>query len=264
MPATQMNVLKNDAQLQKYKLIPNAGKNSINHSKPEIRMIRRFPESHITIFRLNDALDALNPPLDIDETTIEHILVELERWGDKHTPAYWLLMARLAELTVFMTGYHADACRFSAAGDLMINPRKILVYMDGQKKAVIKHRHCLLSDQFNPKKRSKADFMAWFMNNAQLNTVKKPLLSHLYDQLAFSGKISDGYLQGLQERMKKISDTIGFMAAWGCTTCEDLFERLPNASLKTREFITANQCNFDTSLFWLLGEAIQHFERGNI
>jgi len=260
MQTVQLKVLKNDDPVYKYDVPLNQNRESIDGSKSDTCLIRPYPESSLTIFKLNDALNNLQIPLDVDESTIEQKLAALERWGDNSAPAYWLLMARLAELAVFMAGYYADACRFSAAGDLLINPRKILVRMAGHEKAVVKQRHSCLSAQFNTKNRSKVDFMQWFNSNAQLNVVEKPLLPLLYEQLAGSRKISEDYLRKLRERMDKISETIGFMAAWGCTTPDDLFARLPSISIKTREFVAANQCNFNTSLFRLLGKAIQHIQ----
>jgi hypothetical protein len=260
MHIVQLKVLKNDDPVYGYDVPLSQNIESIDGSKPATCLLRSYPESSLTIFKLNDALNNLQIPLDVDECTIDQKLSALEQWGDKSTPAYWLLTARLAELAVFMAGYYADSCRFSAAGDLLVNPRKIVVRVADQEKPIVKQRHSRLSSQFNTKNRSKVDFMQWFIGNAQLNVVEKPLLPLLYEQLAGSGKISEDYLRKLRERMGKISETIGFMAAWGCTTPDELFARFPSISIRTREFVAANQCNFNTSLFRLLGKAIQNIQ----
>jgi hypothetical protein len=259
MQIIQMNVLKTDYLAHGYAVSLNYERQHRDGLKSDA-LLSPDTESFMTIFRLNEMLNNLQIPLEVDETTIDQKLAVLERSGNKSTPAYWLLTARLAELAVFMAGYYADSCRFSAAGDLLVNPRKILVQLDGHNVPVVKSRHDNLSSQFNHENRSKTVFMQWFRKNASLNVVEKPLLPYLYDQLDDSGKIAGNYLRKLRQRMNKISDTIGFMAAWGCTTPEDLFQRLLHGSPKTREFVAANQCNFSTALFRHLGMVIQKIE----
>ena len=72
-------------------------------------------------------------PYVVNEGRIEDWLDELEMQNNEKNPVYWLLLVRLNELALLCAGNYADNCEFSAAGDLLLNPRKMMVHFNDTK-----------------------------------------------------------------------------------------------------------------------------------
>jgi hypothetical protein len=167
------------------------------------------------------------------------------------------MTCRIAEMTVLCAGHYADAYEFSAAGDLLVNPRKIFIHIKGHSKPLIKHRHAGISEQLNPAKIPRGVFLQWFRTNVILQADKKPLLTDLFDKLTESGRVASGFLAGMKTRMNRIADTISFLSAWQVACAEDLIERMRRETPETREFIHANLCHFSSGMFHFIGQEIR-------
>ncbi len=76
-----------------------------------------------SIFTLNNQMDLANVPYGLNEDKILEVLSVLEYIGDETTPEYWLMVCRISEMALLCAGQYADGCEFSAAGDLLVNPR---------------------------------------------------------------------------------------------------------------------------------------------
>jgi hypothetical protein len=105
------------------------------------------------ILTLNEALDNLHVPYEVSEQTIENFLQNLKTYGTADRLVYWLMMARLFELSLICAGHYADNCEFSAAGDLLVNPRKVLIHRRGYPYPLTKQRHGRLTEQLNNEKK---------------------------------------------------------------------------------------------------------------
>ena len=165
-------------------------------------------------------------------------------------------MTRLFELSLICAGHYADNCEFSAAGDLLVNPRKILIHRRGYPYPLVKQRHRCLTEQLNQEKKCKGLVLLQVKHEVRVEVVKPAILPYLYDQIERSGQIASWYLHDAQERMKKIADTIGFLSAWSLSRFEVLHHRMQKMSAKTRRFVADHQCNFDTCYFVRLGRKI--------
>jgi hypothetical protein len=205
---------------------------------------------------LNKTLDNLNVPYDVNEQTIENFLQDLEAFGTTDRPEYWLAMSRLLELTLICAGHYADNCEFSAAGDLLVNPRKVLIHRKGYPHPLTKQRHGRLTDQLNQEEKYRELVLFQVKNEIRIEIAKPAILPYLLERLEQSCQIASWYLHDSQERMKKIADTIGFLSAWSLSRFEVLHHRMQKMSTKTRRFIADHQCNFDTSYFVRLGREI--------
>jgi hypothetical protein len=208
------------------------------------------------IFILNKTIDNLNVPYDVNEQTIENFLQDLEAFGTTDRPEYWLAMSRLLELTLICAGHYADNCEFSAAGDLLVNPRKVLIHRKGYPHPLTKQRHGRLTDQLNQEEKYRELVLFQVKNEIRIEIAKPAILPYLLERLEQSCQIASWYLHDSQERMKKIADTIGFLSAWSLSRFEVLHHRMQKMSTKTRRFIADHQCNFDTSYFVRLGREI--------
>ncbi len=208
------------------------------------------------ILVLNDALDNLHVPHEVNEQTVEKFLQDLETFAGTDRPVYWLAMSRLLEMALICAGHYADNCEFSAAGDLLVNPAKILIHRKGFSYPFIKHRHGRLTDQLNDKGTCRERVIWHLKNDTEVEIIRPAVLPYLLEQIEQSRTIASWYLHEVKERMKKIADTIGFLSAWSISTFEVLHHRLQKMSSNTRRFVWDHQCNFATSYFVRLGREI--------
>jgi len=226
----------------------------VNHELLHFRNDLRFDRNPILV--LNEALDNLHVPHDVNEQTIEKFLHDIKIGDTTLRPAYWLMMTRLFELSLICAGHYADNCEFSAAGDLLVNPRKILIHRKGYPHTLVKQRHGRLTDQLNQEKKCRELVLLQVKHEVRVEISKPAILPYLFERIEKSGHIASWYLHDAQERMKKIADTIGFLSAWSLSRFEVLHHRMQKMSSKTRRFVADHQCNFDTRYFVRIGREI--------
>jgi len=217
-----------------------------------------------TLPALNRCLDDLNLPYDINESIIEEMLKSLEAAGSEKGPAYWLILGRIMELALVAAGHYADHCEFSAAGDLLVNPRTIRVGWKGQRFWVVKNRHGKMSDQFRGPGMSRENFVRDFKENGSLETLRPALLPYLLERMKACGRFSSDYLEGVDARMKKIADTMGFLCAGGINTGQQLYIYLNRASASDRKLVAANLCRFDRRRYDHIGREVDRWRNGKL
>ena len=215
--------------------------------------------AHDSLLTLNEELNHLRLPCEINEPSIEKYLVALEDSGASDHSCYWLLMARIFELALFCAGHYADNCELAAVGDLLVNPRKILIHRKGCPDSLIKPRHGRISEQLRKNGSSRKHLMLLLKHEVTVEIAKPPILPYLFEQMETSRKIASWYLDTAQERVKKIADTIGFLSAWSVSKFEDLHQQMQSASPETCRFIGEHLCQFDTRYFERIGREIKNF-----
>ena len=90
---------------------------------------------------------------------------------------YQLTQARITELTLICAGNYADNFEFTAAGDLLVNPRSIRIHIDGVREPANKKRHLALTDQFSAVAKTETGIISSRLSkNTHLEIIKKPLL----------------------------------------------------------------------------------------
>jgi len=209
------------------------------------------------LLHLNALLDAAILPYEVNEGQIENWLNTLEASGAKAGPVYWLLWIRLMEVALLCAGNYADNCEFSAAGDLLVNPREIQVHLKEARPPVRKWRHGRLSDQFRVNGHSRRHAIETIKNDYQLEITRPPLLPYLLGGLKNSGRASGAYLAHADRRMRQITDTMGFLTIWQIFEAADLHRRILQATPETRSFIASHLCRFDNRIFLQAGNAVQ-------
>jgi hypothetical protein len=209
------------------------------------------------ILRINNKLDRVGGPGEMNEQRIEGFLADLEDSSSVDSQAYWLSVARLTELAMVCAGHYADNCEFEAAGDLLVNPRRIRVHIDVCGIAFNKPRHGRLSSQMDRCHFCNDNGISISRKDAYCETVLPALLPFLHGRLLQSNVFSIAYLDHVAARMKRIAATIGFLAAYQATSNEDLYRRLQNASEEEKYFIASRLCRFDLGLFHWFGRQIK-------
>jgi hypothetical protein len=220
-------------------------------------VIFRQPAAVQPLLQLNALLDATVLPYEINEGEIESWLNALEASGAQADSLYWLLWIRMMEAALLCAGNYADNCEFSAAGDLLVNPREILVHAKDARPPVRKWRHGRLSDQFRVNGHSRSHTIETIKNEYQLEITRPPLLPYLLGSLKASGRVAGIYLAHADRRMLQITDTIGFLTSWQVFEAADLHRRTLDATPETRSFIASHLCRFDNRIFLLAGNAVQ-------
>jgi hypothetical protein len=85
-----------------------------------ILQIHDFCDPDISIYlELNRSMDSLTVPFLVNRSIIESYWDTLEQTQDRSCKAYWLLAARLTELTLLCAGQYADCGEFHCARDLL-------------------------------------------------------------------------------------------------------------------------------------------------
>jgi len=210
---------------------------------------------------INRQIDRMPVPYGVNEGAIETLSVHLDRTALANTPEYWLTAARLTELALICAGHYADHGAFSAAGDLLVNPRRVLIYRKGYQRPIVKPRHVPLSEALG------LGDVPWSMRCRRLccdtltHVDRGPLLPELVGRLRRSRHFPQGYLDRLQGRLEQVAATIAFLSAWGIDRGETLHRRLMDASADTRELVHANLCRFTGSVMRRLGREIGHLRR---
>ena len=235
--------------------------NPIPVRNPLSRCQRDFCRKDASIIKINHAIDEHQIPDDVNESSIEYIVQQWEQYSTCTCPPYWLLTARLFEMTLLCAGHYVDNCEYTSAGDLLFNPREIKIYQKGQPHPITKERHSRLSDQLKGYRSSTQRFPDWFKRHAAARITQPALLPYLRNRLAQSEQISAVYLQAADKRLKEACRAIGFLNSWSISSAEDLHCRLQAASPETQRFVDLHLCRFSTELFDALGKEIQRFSQ---
>lgn len=171
-------------------------------------------------YRLNENLDHLGIPYDINRKTLEDFLAVLEYFGDSRYMEYWLITARITEAALLLAGHYADNCEFTAAGDLLVKPGS----MPGPRRPrnVFEGEQILYAAALTP----------------------SAFLPGLHDRLIRSQCFQQHYLDSIWQRMQQVADTLGFLAAWQVSNAEDLYWRMARATPRRQAFIKSRLCRF--------------------
>jgi hypothetical protein len=191
---------------------------------------------------------------ELNEKFIESKIDELDEIQNSGF-IYQLTQARITELALICAGNYADNFEFTAAGDLLVNPKSIRIHIDGVREPVNKKRHVAITDQFNGIAKTQTGIIRWLSKKTHLEITKKPLLPDLYERLISAGIISVKYLDSVYRRMNKIADVIGFLSAYHLSDSQMLYKKLHSVNAES-DFIRSNLCNFNCDIFFGLGHEI--------
>jgi hypothetical protein len=188
-----------------------------------------------------------------NEDCLERITRELEGFCAGRDGVFALTLARITELALYCAGSYTDDCEFALAGDLLVNPRLILIHIRNQGAPIAKERHGKIGDQFRHVDKSPQELIQWLKENTCLEIKKEPLLPHLYGELSRSGLLQSHYLASVEQRLQRIADVIGFLSAWHVPDSCRLRQRMRCVPEAEREFVSSSLCRFDLEIFHQLG-----------
>jgi len=212
--------------------------------------------------RYNGFLEKTASLVRLNEGFLDQRRKELERFPQDNPALYWLTYARLNELALYCAGNYADNFEFSAAGDLLVNPRRILVHIRNGGGVMVKERHGNLTEQFGGTAENRGGVIRWLKEETTLETKGKPLLPLFLENLVQSERMSDRYLESVQSRLRKIGDAIGFFGCMNFVDSHEFYFRLQNTPEEEKALIRSKFCLFDRKTFDALGSEISRVVRG--
>ena len=235
----------------------------IRHDLKDLRMSANIAKNHIkssarALIDYNFSLEKASPVSSLNEKFLEQKVSELEEIDSIREKLYWLTFARLNELTLLCAGNYADNFEFTAAGDLLVNPRLTAVHVKGLSEPAIKNRHSRITEQFRCAAGTKKEVIQWLKNETLVEVKKEPLLPYLYESLKNSGYVSQQYLFSIDKRMTQIADVIVRLWSWHLPNSHDYHQRLQYTTQSEREFIKSKLCQFDKRTFYDLGHDFHH------
>lgn len=213
-----------------------------------------------SLLSLNDALSRLGAK-PLNQGDLEKFADALARISYTEPELYCLTLARISELSLFCAGGYADAGEFTAAGDLLVNPRQVEICFNNGGAPLHKNPHLALREQMKPFM-GEADPVCWMIENTRTRIVKPALLPELLHRLNQCAIIAEDYISSVEARMGRIANTIAFLSAWRITDACRLYEKRHQAEPEVRAFIDQNLCCFDLALFNELGKDIQQLLAG--
>jgi hypothetical protein len=222
----------------------------------------RIKSSARALIDYNYSLEKDSLVSSLNEKSLEQKVSELEEIDSIREELFWLTFTRLNELALFSAGNYADNFEFTAAVDLLANPRLILVHVRNRIRPVIKKRHSRLTDQFKNVASTTGEIIQWLKKETFLEIKKEPLLPYLYEILKKSGYLSKAYLSSIDRRMKKIADAIAHLSSLHLSNIYDFHQWLQHTTRSEREFIKSRLCQFDMKTFYDLGRDIHQIIQG--
>jgi hypothetical protein len=210
-----------------------------------------------TLARFNRALEREARPARLNEAFLEARVEALEGAGCAPGAIHGMTLARLIELTLLCAGGYADHGFLTGVGDLLFNPRLVLVHIRGREHPVRKERHTPLTAQFARTAKTRVGVVSWLRANTFLETVKKPLLPHLVEQFERNDPHPATYLDSVQERTARIVRLTSWLSAAGVPHRHELHLRAAALSEADREALEGRLCRFDRSRFDALGREIR-------
>jgi hypothetical protein len=216
----------------------------------------------MALFDYNALLEETSCAGCLNERFLEQKIRELDEIDSGRNELYWLTLARLNELTLLCAGNYADNFEFTAAGDLLVNPRLILVHIRNQSKPVRKKRHARLADQFKDAAGSGKEVIQWLKKETLLEIRNEPLAPYLYKRLEKSGYMSQAYLRKTERRMKQVADVIVLLSSLHLPSNHGFHHWLQHRTPSEREFIKSSLCRFDWRTFHDLGRDFYRISRG--
>ena len=214
--------------------------------------------SHPCLYFLgfNHLLNRQVVPDTVNETMLAGFRETLCQRGNPSHPCHWLLMARLAEMTLLCAGHYAGGGEISAAGDLLINPRRTDIYLNGKSQPLRKNRHGRLSEQLACEKPAASEFLGWVVQNAAVRVVEPALLPDFKRRLVKSGFLTARYLDGFEMRMQQVADA---MRDWMVTHGHRqpfVFRSVDNFRPPGKEMRASPSCQYHANHYQHLGRDI--------
>jgi hypothetical protein len=209
------------------------------------------------ILYFNDLLDKKAHYFSLNESALENLIDQLDDLALVKDASYWLTLARIHELVLLCAENYANNGELTLVGDLLLNPRLILVHVRGHDRPIVKKRHVPLTEQFKSVAESVQEVIAWLIAETSLEIRHEALLPHLQDKLEKSGYFSGNFFENMNQRKIKITELTGFLTSAGLNDSLDLYHWLRRAGPSECKIMESKFCPCSPDLFLGLGRQVR-------
>jgi hypothetical protein len=223
---------------------------------------RRSKAKNNLILHFNYLLDKRSNFYSLNESALEDIIEQLDHLVYVKDVSYWLTLARITELALLCTENYANNGELALVGDLLFNPRLILVHIRGENRPIVKKRHTLLTEQFRFAAETVQGVVEWLKTETSLEIKTEALLTHLHQRLEKSGYFRKEYFESLTQRKIRIAELIGYLSGIGPNESFDLYQWQMKASPSDREFLKSKLCCCNRDRFFQLGSLVRDLAQG--
>ena len=213
-------------------------------------------EHRDAVIKFNRMMDEKAALHHLNEAVLARLLTDLEDCVFVYDALYWLTLARINELAILCAANYAENFEFALVGDLLVNPRLVLVHVKGASQPTIKKRHTRLTEQFCHKAPSKREVIRWLTSHTIVENRTDALLPDLLGCLRESGVFSHAFVTSIENRLKQLADLTAHLACQPFENRTAFEEWLEKASADDREFMKSICCQFDSGRYRLLGKHI--------
>ena len=193
----------------------------------------------------------------LNEKVLLHFLNLLDEAAFVQSNLYWLSLARINELAIICAGNYAENCEFALVGDLLMNPRLILIHVRGRHHPIVKKRHTPLTEQFGHMAVSREGVIDWLKKQTIVETRQQALLPHLLGRMKDSETFHASHMDSIESRLKRVADLTGYLACQRFENQSSIVKWLRKASPADRDMVESRFCQFDFKPFYLMGEDIK-------
>ncbi len=214
------------------------------------------------ILHFNYLLDKKSNYFSLNESALEDLIKQLDNLVFVRDLSYWLTMARINELALLCTENYANNGEIALVGDLLFNPRLILIHVRGQNRPIEKKRHTPLTEQFGSVAETYPEVVQWLKTETFLEIKAAALLPYLHQKLEESGCFSKEYFNSLDKRKTQIAELTVFLSSAGVTESLALYRWLKSAGPTDQELMESKLCCCNLDLFLELGRQVRNIAKG--
>jgi hypothetical protein len=189
----------------------------------------------------------------LNEKFLEQKMGEIDGHNPMCGALYECTRVRLHELLLLCAANYANNCEYAAMGDLMFNPRLILVHVRGCHQPVVKERHTPLTEQFQDVAGTASEMRIWLRDETTLEIKRKPLIPHSYELLYNASFIPQSYIDSARDRAVQIADLSAFLCSMEFNERMNLEAWLRRASQSDRDMVESRLLRLDWKKFRKFG-----------
>lgn len=192
-----------------------------------------------------------------DEERLTRLRHQLHEHAGPKSRAFWLTLARLSELALWWAGCLADAGEFQAVGDLLLNPPRKTLYVQGRTLPLRLARHQALTEQVRPLAPAGANLVEWLKSQTMLVIEADPLLPLLLDDLSQWPHRPPGTCQSFQLRLDQVVGALCHITSLNLPEGASVAQHLARVRPEEARIIEEHLCRFDLGRFNALGHALR-------
>lgn len=192
-----------------------------------------------------------------DEERLTRLRHQLHEHAGPKGRAFWLTLARLSELALWWAGCLADAGEFQAVGDLLLNPPRKTLYVQGRPLPLHLNRHQALTEQVRPLAPAGANLVEWLKSQTMLVIEVDPLLPLLLDDLSQWPHRPPRTCQSFQLRLDRVVGALCHITSLNLPQGASVAQYMAMARPEEAWIIEEHLCRFDLGRFNALGHALR-------